>query len=289
MNTDSVVVPNNYCSNTVGKGCNELIPNIIKLEQTFIPRRNIQGLNKLQNIDDSVEKPSIDKSLPFDVDSLCSSLSAISSNSTCLREKKVHFATDNNGNVTRKMFVNQESRTQQETKASWYTAEEFMRFRRECRKEIFSMSKTNYDRLFGAVYEACSTGNFKAVTKERAYISAASCRGLEAVLYPTLQANRKDTVRSILKAQSALSKEMPAVKRQEILASTSRLLTKKARQLGRVLGSGDAAVVVANERIEASQQKALKDTRKEKKGVVPQIYMTRKLTPNSEAPARVHV
>lgn len=170
------------------------------------------------------------------------------------KEKKVQFATDRKGRVLCEVYRNREPKNKKEMLACFYTLNEFKEFRRECKQEAIMQQKTSYREHFSAVYAACTTGNFKNVTRERAYISAATCRGLEVVVFPTLHSDRKNMIATVLKTQASLPDHMDWEERSETIAAASRFLTKQARQLARVLGSGDAAVVVANQRIESLQQ-----------------------------------
>lgn len=194
------------------------------------------------------DKPSLwDSDANFTAETeLTSSLSSLS-----FAPKAVRFATDKNGDVLCKTHSMKGRRTKKEAAACWYTMEQFKQFRVDCKKEAILQQKTSYRENFAKVYQACKTGKFKNVTKERAYVSAASCRGLEAVVYSTLQGDRKNALSTVLKTQEAVPKDMSVEKKQEMIASASRFMTKQARQLARVLGSGDAAVVVANNRIAA--------------------------------------
>lgn len=167
-------------------------------------------------------------------------------------KKKVNFAINLNGKVHKETFRYQQHRTKQEVADCWFTQAEFRGFRQDCKQEAISQQKTEYRKHFAAVYDACKKGSFKAVTKQRAYISAASCRGLEAVVYSALQADRKNLLITVLKTQHAIPQSFSQQKREDTIASASRFLSKQSRQLARVLGSGDAAVVVANERLAAS-------------------------------------
>ena len=195
------------------------------------------------------------KSSAVDGDTYCCSVSTSSTSVSSISPKRVTFAFDNKGRVQCEIYRNYETRNRKEVHASWYTPSQFMAFRKDCRAEAIMVSKSSYCKNFAAVYEACNTGNFKSVTKQRAYISAASCRGLEVVVFPTLHHDRKNAIHQVLKTQEALPRDMSLDKRQDALASASRFLSKKARQLARILGSGDAAVVVANERILAASGK----------------------------------
>jgi hypothetical protein len=168
--------------------------------------------------------------------------------------KKVQFATDRKGRLLCEFYRNREPKNKKEMLACFYTLNEFKEFRRECKQEAIMQQKTSYRDHFSAVYAACTTGNFKNVTRERAYISAATCRGLEVVVFPTLHGDRRNMIATVLKTQASLPDHMNAEERTETIAAASRFLTKQARQLARVLGSGDAAVVVANQRIESLQQ-----------------------------------
>ena len=210
-----------------------------------------------------------------DVDSYCCSLSSSSSSLSSAVRKRVHFACDNKGRVHCEKHSNYTPRNRKEVQASWYTPSQFMSFRKSCRDEAILISKSSYCKNFAAVYEACNTGNFKLVTKQRAYVSAATCRGLEVVVFPTLHHDRKNAIRQVLKIQAALPRDMALEKRDEALAGASRFLSKKARQLARVLGSGDAAVVVANERIAAANEKA-KSNNQVLSTNVPQFFTSSK-------------
>jgi hypothetical protein len=189
--------------------------------------------------------------------SLSSSLSTSSNNcNTATTIKKVHFATDRKGQLVCKLHRNREPKTKHEMVDCFYQMKDFQQFRRECKQEaILQQRTTTYRDNFAAVYAACTNGNFKNVTRERAYISAATCRGLEVVVFPTLHIDRKNLIMTVLKTQSSIPQDMSHNERMEAIASTSRYLSKQARQLARVFGSGDAAVVIANQRIESIQQK----------------------------------
>jgi hypothetical protein len=169
-------------------------------------------------------------------------------------KKGVAFAMDSKGRVHKETFKYQQQRTKSEVRDCWYTSEEFKQFRADCKKEAISQQKTAYRENFAAVYEACKKGNFKTVTKQRAYVSAASCRGLEAIVYQPLQADRKNLLVTVIKTQRSLPETLCRDKQEEAIANASRFLSKQARQLARVLGSGDAAVVMANDRLAASKQ-----------------------------------
>jgi hypothetical protein len=170
------------------------------------------------------------------------------------KKNTVAFAMDSKGRVQKQTFKYQQQRTKREVQDCWYTPEEFKQFRADCKKEAITQQKTAYRENFTAVYEACKKGNFKTVTKQRAYVSAATCRGLEAIVYQPLQADRKNLLVTVIKTQRALPETLSLDKRDEAIASASRFLSKQARQLARVLGSGDAAVVMANDRLAASKQ-----------------------------------
>jgi hypothetical protein len=177
------------------------------------------------------------------------------SQSSPVTAKSVRFATDRSGRVIGEKHYDSCRRNEQEANDSWYSQSEFLLFRRKCKREAEQMRNTMYRERFAAVYKACSTGNFKSVTKERAYVSAATCRGLELVVNPELYTNRKKVINEFLETQATLPLDMCPSKREEILSNTSRSLTKQARQFARLLGSGDAAVVVANNRIEANKKR----------------------------------
>jgi hypothetical protein len=197
--------------------------------------------------------------------------------------KKVQFAMDRKGRVLCEVYRNREPKSKKEMLACFYTLNEFKEFRRECKQEAIMQQKTPYRDHFSAVYAACTTGNFKNVTRERAYISAATCRGLEVVVFPTLHSDRKNMIATVLKTQSSLPNHMDSEERRETIAAASRFLTKQARQLARVLGSGDAAVVIANQRIESlQQQRQQQQSPKAKNGkskssknlVIPHCFVT---------------
>lgn len=178
-----------------------------------------------------------------------------SSQTSPVTKKSVRFATDRIGRIITEKYHDNSPRTEQEAKDSWYSREEFLVFRRKCKREAIQMRNTVYREHFAAVYKACSTGEFKRVAKERAYVSAATCRGLELVVNPELYTNRKKVINDFLDAQAMLPLAMSLSQREETLANTSRSLTKQARQFARLLGSGDAAVVIANNRIEANKKR----------------------------------
>ena len=190
------------------------------------------------------------------VSTVASSVSSSTAASMAPVKMKVRFAADRRGNVQCEHFRNLNPKSKQESLDCFYQMHDFQQFRRECKQEAMLQLKTStYRDNFSKVYAACTTGNFKMVTRERAYISAASCRGLEVVVYPTLHVDRKNTVATVLKTQRALPTTMTDYdERSETIAAASRYLSKQARQLARVLGSGDAAVVIANQRIESLQQ-----------------------------------
>jgi hypothetical protein len=169
-------------------------------------------------------------------------------------KKTVRLATDKRGRILCEHYRNREPKNKKEMMACFYTMNEFKEFRRECKQEAILQQKTLYRDNFAAVYAACTTGIFKNVTRERAYISAATCRGLEVVVFPTLHNDRKNMIATVLRTQASLPDHMNYTERMETIASASRFLSKQTRQLARVLGSGDAAVVVANQRIESLQR-----------------------------------
>jgi hypothetical protein len=243
------------------------------------PRRKVRNLSRSIDSLEFLKKPADSqqtKSSAVDVDTYCCSISTSSTSVSTVAPKRVTFAFDNKGRVQCEYYRNYEPRNRKEVLASWYNPSQFMAFRKECRMEAIMISKSSYCQNFAAVYEACNTGNFKSVTKQRAYVSAASCRGLEVVVFPTLHHDRKNAIHPVLKTQEALPRDMPVEKRQDALASASRFLSKKARQLARILGSGDAAVVVANERISAANDKATN-----KPVMVPQLFTGSTILTNS--------
>jgi hypothetical protein len=203
--------------------------------------------------------------------STSSNISTVASSNDTNAKSIVRFATDKRGRLLCVHHRNRDIRTKKETLDCWYTPHDFRQFRNDCKQEAIKQQKTSYRDNFAAVYAACTKGNFKGVTKERAYISAASCRGLEVVVFPTLHSDRKNTIATVLKTQAALPRSVPEATRADAIASASRYLSKQARQLARVLGSGDAAVVVANNRIAALQdQQKLKSSSL----VVPHCFIT---------------
>lgn len=252
-----VSIQQHVSCNTVGAGrC--FMDSTVKLD---IKVRSVSDSFKANN--ELVQLPkALKKATSMDGSSCSSSTDASSLES--VPRKSVLFATDKKGRVLCETYRNREPRTKSEALDCWYTPNDFRRFRRDCKQQAVLMQQTVYRKKFAAVYEACAKGSFKGVTKERAYISAASCRGLEVICYPVLHTNRKNALKTIMKTQDSIPATMSASKREDALASASRFLTKQARQLARVLGSGDAAVVVANNRIAES---------KKTKKVVPQLYI----------------
>lgn len=263
MNAAPVSIQQHVSCNTVGTGrcftdsAVKLDVKVRSLSDSFKLDKDIIKLPKLLKKKSSLSNSSCSSSTTDSASSLDSSL-----------KKSVTFATDKKGRVLCETYKNTAPRTKAEALDCWYTVHDFRHFRRDCKQQAVQMQKTAYRKNFAAVYEACAKGSFKGVTKERAYISAASCRGLEVVVFPTLHANRKNALKTILQTQSSLPKGMSFSKREDALASSSRFLTKQARQLARVLGSGDAAVVVANNRIAANKKAANKETK-----LVPQCYI----------------
>jgi hypothetical protein len=227
----------------------------IKPVRSITPKRNT-------NVDDSVQdchtKHQTERTpdcASFTSATAPSSASSMSAITPPRRSKHVCFITDRKGHLICDLFKNKDPKTKQETIDCFYQMHDFQQFRRECKQEAILQQKTTaYRDNFSAVYAACTTGNFKNVTRERAYISAASCRGLEVVVFPTLHVDRKNTIATVLRTQKALPISMLYSDRCEAIAAASRYLSKQARQLARVFGSGDAAVVIANRRIETQHQ-----------------------------------
>lgn len=236
----------------------------IKPVRSITPKRNSKSSTSTDNdVDDDDDDADVYQrtnrsSSARSNDSTAVTASTVSSfMSTSINgKKKVRFAADRKGYVHCEYFRNMNPKSKQESLECFYQMNDFQQFRRECKQEAILQQKTStYRDNFAAVYAACTTGNFKNVTRERAYISAASCRGLEVVVFPTLHSDRKSTIATILKTQRSLPATMTDYsERSETIAAASRYLSKQARQLARVFGSGDAAVVIANQRIESIQQ-----------------------------------
>lgn len=252
--------------NTFGMGRFNLEDATTKVNATFTtPRENGRGkpfndakLGAIKSVDFSKCDPQFKKDIPIFADETKSCGSSTV-------EKRIRFALDKKGRVRCQTYKNKEIRTKKESFECWYTPEEFKVLRNSCKQEAIKQQKTTYRESFASVYTACTKGNFKGVTKERAYISAASCRGLEVVVFPTLHADRKNAIATVLKTQAALPNSVSGLVREEAIASASRYLSKQARQLARVFGSGDAAVVVANNRIAALQNE---------RGCVPHCFVS---------------
>jgi hypothetical protein len=248
--------------NTVGIG--RYLDDTVKLDIHVTPSQDRTLVDTFGVVKhDNDLKTTTTKNSPCDVYTTCTSIETTSSCAST--PKNVRFMLDKKGRVLCETHKNRVHRTKKEMGACWYTPTEFKQFRRDCKQEAISQQKTSYRENFAAVYAACTQGSFKGVTKERAYISSASCRGLEVVVFPTLHGDRKNAIKTVLKTQAALPETMSATMRDEALASASRFLSKQARQLARVLGSGDAAVSVANNRIAALQNS---------KGVIPNCFIS---------------
>ena len=215
-----------------------------------------------------------------------STTSSSISAATTIIKKKVRFAADKRGRVQCEIFRNMNPKSKQESLDCFYQMNDFHQFRRECKQEAIMQQKTStYRDNFAAVYAACTTGNFKTVTRERAYISAASCRGLEVVVFPTLHRDRKNTIATILKTQASLPSTMTDYsERAETIAAASRYLSKQSRQLARVFGSGDAAVVIANQRIETIQQQQQQQQQKPHSKHAPACSQSDNLSSNDTLP-----
>jgi hypothetical protein len=247
--------------------------------RSITPKRNTKYIcttdNDGEDEEEKAHQPTNRSSSARSNDSTAVTASTVSSfvststttSSLAIGKKKVRFAADRKGYVQCEYFRNMTPKSKQESLDCFYQMNDFQQFRRECKQEALMQQKTStYRDNFAAVYAACTTGNFKNVTRERAYISAASCRGLEVVVFPTLHSDRKNTIATILKTQRALPATMTDYnERSETIAAASRYLSKQARQLARVFGSGDAAVVIANQRIESIQQQTQKQQQQESK------------------------
>ena len=259
---------NDTCSNQNSYNCfsckNDHNP--IKPVRTITPKRNTKstddGNNETYQIMNQSSSTRSNESTVVTASTALSSLSAsTNASSSVIARKEVRFVVDRKGHARCEYFRNMNPKSKQESLDCFYQMSDFQQFRRECKQEALLQQKTStYRDNFAAVYAACTTGNFKNVTRERAYISAATCRGLEVVVYPTLHRDRKNTIATILKNQRSLPATMTEYsQRAETIAAASRYLSKQARQLARVFGSGDAAVVIANQRIESIQQQTTQE------------------------------
>lgn len=128
-----------------------------------------------------------------------------------------------------------------EKEEQWWGQSDFKLFRHYSKKEAASQDAA-FLKDFGMVYDACVKGEVKKCIRECLKVSSSPARGLESIVYPALMRDRKLTIQGFLRAQTKLPENMDGDKREQVLASTSRYLTRQARQLAKVLGSGDAAV-----------------------------------------------
>ena len=174
--------------------------------------------------------------------------------------KHVHFHSDL---TTLAVDPAVQELTEEEMHEIWWTIPDFKAFRKYCRKQS---NKANDDSAFmdgfQFVYEACHSGDLlkqlkwqsehgnsnrsnndmadTASLEDCIKIVNSKYRGLEMAIFRPLLKDRRTAVRTVLAIQNKLPSSKSLQEREVILASKSRFLTRKARQLARVMGSADA-------------------------------------------------
>lgn len=156
--------------------------------------------------------------------------------------------------------------TAEEMLAVWWQIPDFKNFRRFCRKEARrAAEEPGFIDDFQYVYEACHSGNLlkqlqwhsehgtSSAPKARSSVPAETAsltdcirivntpyRGLEMAIFRPLLKDRRTAIRTVLAIQDKLPATKSLQEREVILASKSRFLTRKARQMARVMGSADS-------------------------------------------------
>jgi hypothetical protein len=111
--------------------------------------------------------------------------------------------------------------------------------------EFYSTKRSDYTQSFLSVHSfLCRCEDNQAVDQELSLISHTSARGLEVYIFPILNRFRNKAVQDILRAQANLPHHLDIDKKHRMLSAKSKLLSRPARKLAKVLGDGDALVAM---------------------------------------------
>jgi hypothetical protein len=111
--------------------------------------------------------------------------------------------------------------------------------------EFYSTKRSDYTHRFLSVHSfLCRCEDDQVVDKELSLISQTSARGLEVYIFPILNRFRNKAVQDILRAQANVPPHLDMDKKQRMLSAKSKLLSRPARKLAKVLGDGDAIVAM---------------------------------------------
>ena len=163
------------------------------------------------------------------------------------RQKRVRFNASGNSELpvdSVEAIAYQDDLSEEELRDRWFTAMEFATFKQNCKLIARECKQTVYVEQFGVVYAAAKHGNdLKRVAAERSRVCASPCRGLERLIFNELGMEAKTVINSVLRAQAENQSK-------QSIAACSRGCSKRARNLARILGHGDAAYVRACRRVE---------------------------------------
>lgn len=168
-------------------------------------------------------------------------LCTLSSSSSTLGRRRVAFHTDEEGKIATTEYDGLALLTAEEREKCWYRNSEFKYFRKYGKKLATIAAASKYGKDFEKTVSACARGE-KELDKY-SKIANSSARGLEVLVLPQLQKDRKGTIRSVLLAQSKFTDDMAADRRAEILCATSFILSRQSKLMARVLAKGDANIV----------------------------------------------
>lgn len=171
---------------------------------------------------------------------------SVDSDDSQSRRKGVAFLQDEAGQmIVTQQVASVEEITPEDCEILWYKSSEFKYFRKYCKKLATIAAASKYGKDFAKTYKACA--KTESVDMEKySKIANSAARGMEAMVSTQMVKDRKDAIRSVLKAQSKLPADMTDHERAIILSATSRVLSRHARILARILGTGDANVAKAS-------------------------------------------
>lgn len=176
--------------------------------------------------------------------SLNSSFFSLQSNFSSVSSKKnVRFDVDSQNSILVDEVEPEIVISDEEIEALWWGEKDYQYFRKYCHKVAEAAQKSRYFPEFHKLYEACAaneTSKLSAMSR----ICNTGVRGLEVVIYPALTTDRRSSIIGVLKAQEKVLREenLSVNKRNDVIAATSRFLSRQARLLARVYGNGDARV-----------------------------------------------
>lgn len=164
---------------------------------------------------------------------------SMSSSSPLLR-KRVDFATNENGDILCMEYSC--VKTRQDVRATWYGASDFQQFRAWCHETTANaVMDMDYSEYFHMMYSACcrsGTSSLPDVDEDDAS-EFAHYRGLERVIFrKQLQTDKIAAIQGVVWTQN----DALVVVNEDMLADTSRTLTKSARNMAQYLAAADALV-----------------------------------------------